>query len=194
MLFRKNNVERWLVVGLGNPGDKFENTRHNLGFMAADRYAEKNSVRVTRARFNALVGEFEHNGKKIMIMKPTTYMNLSGNAVGAAASFYKIPAERIIVMCDDINLANGRVRIRAKGSAGGHNGLKSIAACISSEDYPRIRIGVGDRRSGELADWVLGALSKADREQLDSRFDDICSAIDLIIDGRLTDAQSRYNS
>lgn len=194
MFFSKSAVD-WLIVGLGNPGKKYEATHHNAGFMAIDYLAEKLGVKITRAKFDALTATATHAGAKVLLLKPQTFMNLSGGAVYKAASFYKIPPERVLVIYDDISLAPGKLRIRLKGSAGGHNGIKSIIAGIG-DNFPRIKIGVGERAGGEadLADFVLSRFSKADGEALRARFDDICDAAALIIKGDAASAMNRYNS
>ena len=147
----------WLVVGLGNPGSKYENTRHNAGFRALDSYCQKTGQRIDRMKFKALVGEGTFGGKRVLFMKPQTFMNLSGEAVRDAADFYKIPPERIVVLFDDISLDIGRLRVRAKGSAGGQNGVKNIIYQLSSDQFPRVKIGIGAKPHPDydLADWVL---------------------------------------
>lgn len=167
-LFRQIAGERpsaggisWLVVGLGNPGDAYRSTRHNAGFMAIDEIARTLGTTVDRARFHALTGEATIGELRILLMKPMTMMNLSGQAVGEAARFYKLPPERVLVFSDDITLAPGRLRVRAKGSAGGHNGLKSIIEQLGSDAFPRIRMGVGEKPHPDmdLADWVLSSFT-----------------------------------
>ncbi len=184
-----------LVAGLGNPGKEYEGTRHNAGFLALDFLAERLGVRIDRVRHHALVGEATLGGVRALLVKPTTFMNSSGDAIADAAAFYKIPPERVIVLCDDISFAPGRIRIRRRGSAGGHNGLKSIIARLGSEDFPRVKIGVGEKPSAEypLADWVLGRLSAADREALASRYADIAAAVELLAKGDCEAAMSRYS-
>lgn len=147
----------WLVVGLGNPGKKYENTRHNTGFHVVDALCAKHGLRCDRARFQALTGEAVLGGRHVLLVKPQTFMNLSGNAVRAAADFYKIPSEHILVIFDDISLPVGSLRIRAKGSAGGQNGVKSIITQLGSEQFPRIKVGIGAKPHPDydLADWVL---------------------------------------
>ena len=163
-MFGKGAPVRWLAVFLGNPGPRYTGTRHNAGFLAADALAKDKGLSVTRLRFQALTARWDLNGQGVLVMKPQTYMNESGQAVGQAARFYKIPPERVLVVSDDINLPCGRLRVRARGSAGGHNGLKSIIAHLSSEDFPRVRIGVGAPPHGgdEQIDWVLGVPRNAD--------------------------------
>ena len=163
MLGRGGSVQ-WLVVFLGNPGPKYAGTRHNAGFLAGDALAKDKGVSITRLRFRALTCRCELGGTQALLMKPQTYMNESGQAVGQAVRFYKIPPERVLVVSDDINLACGRLRIRAKGSAGGHNGLKSVISHLGSDAFPRVRIGVGAPAGGgsEQIDWVLGVPKNAD--------------------------------
>ncbi len=168
MIFSKPGGVSWLVVFLGNPGPRYEGTRHNAGFMAADALAKKEGLRIDRLRFRALTAVLELDGEKILLMKPQTYMNLSGDAVAQAARFYKVPPERVIVVSDETALPIGRLRVRAKGSAGGHNGLKSVIACLGSEDFPRIRIGVGapPHPDYDMADWVLSSFKNQDAEDM----------------------------
>ncbi len=185
----------WIIVGLGNPGKKYEYTRHNAGWLALDAFSEETEIRVNRLRFRALCGEGTFNGKKILLMKPQTYMNLSGESVAEACNYYNIPSERVLVICDDVALPFNRLRIRAKGSAGGHNGLKNIIASLGNDSFPRIRIGVSDRAdtTTDLADWVLGAFSGQEKKKLKERCLDINDCISLIINEQLGDAMSRYN-
>ena len=158
----------WIIAFLGNPGIKYSGTRHNAGFMAGDALGKMLGVRITRAAFRALTAKTEINGEKVLLLKPQTYMNLSGEAVGQAARFYKIPADHVLVVSDDITLPIGAMRIRTKGSAGGHNGLKNIIAELGTENFPRIRIGVGEPPNPEydMKDWALTALKNADAELL----------------------------
>ena len=197
MFFRSNSAggAEWLVVGLGNPGPKYEGTRHNAGFMALDHLAGKWGARVTRAKFQGLYDTVTVDGAKAALLKPQTFMNLSGHSVGALADFFKIPPQRVIVLCDDVTQAPGRLRIRPSGSAGGHNGLKDIIACLGSQEFPRVRIGVGEKPHPDcdLADWVLGRFSPADKKALESRLDDVEDAVRLILAGRLNEAQNRHN-
>jgi len=155
--FRAAGVE-WLVVFLGNPGPKYAGTRHNAGFMAAEHMEKALDVKINRLRFKALTAQAKLGGAKVLLMKPQTYMNLSGEAVSQAAKFYKIPPEKVIVISDDISLPVGALRVKRKGSAGGHNGLKSIIACLGSDNFPRIKVGVGspEHPEHEMIDWVLG--------------------------------------
>lgn len=169
MIFgRKSGAPRWLVVCLGNPGPRYEGTRHNAGFMTADALAKKLNIKVNRARFKALTGTAEIGCESVMLMKPQTYMNLSGEAAAQAAKFYKIPPERVLVVSDETALPIGRLRVRSKGSAGGHNGLKSLIACLGSDQFPRIRLGVGapPHEDYDMADWVLSAFKNQDAEEM----------------------------
>lgn len=196
MLFKRTSAIEFLIVGLGNPGRQYEQSHHNAGFLALDYLAEQLNCPVTRAKFQALTGQAQLAGHRVLLMKPQTYMNLSGNAVGAAARFYHLESAQVLVLYDDIALAPGRLRIRPSGSAGGHNGIKSIIAALGSQEFPRIRIGVGERRGGEadLADFVLSEFSTADRKEIFARFDDICAAASLIVEGKIGEAMNRYNA
>ncbi len=184
-----------IVVGLGNVGAQYAKTRHNIGFMAIDYIAEKLGMRIDRVKFNAYTAEGLLGGKRVLFMKPTTLMNRSGIAIGEAAAFYKIPAENIIVLCDEISFEPGLFRIRRKGSAGGHNGLKSIIERLGSQDFPRIKIGVGQKPSPDydLADWVLGKFSEEALGAASSRFDDIYSSCELIISDRCEEAMNKFS-
>lgn len=195
MLFQRRQTGiDYLIVGLGNPGKPYEETRHNAGFRALDAAADAWGIRVARARFSALTGTGEVGGSKVLLLKPQTFMNNSGEAVGAAASFYKLPPGRVIVIFDDVSLAPGRLRVRRSGSAGGHNGIKSIIAAIGQE-FPRVKIGVGEKPHPEydLADWVLGKPSVDDRKAIASRTDDVRGAVEMIIKGQFDAAMSKYN-
>ena len=179
MLFQKSGGVRWLIVCLGNPGPRYEGTRHNAGFMTADALAKKLNISVNRARFRALTGKGEIAGESVLVMKPQTYMNLSGEAAAEAARFYKIPPERVIVVSDETALPVGKLRVRGKGSAGGHNGLKSIIACLGSDQFPRIRLGVGapPHEDYDMADWVLSAFKNQDAEDMAAAADRAAEAV-----------------
>ena len=185
----------WLVVGLGNPGDKYRGTRHNAGFIAIDLIAEKAGVRIDRAAYRGLSGRGALGGHGVLFLKPETFMNLSGEAVREAAAFYKIPPERVLVICDDISFEPGRVRIRRNGSHGGHNGLKNITELLGSEAFPRIRIGVGQKPHPEydLVDWVLGKLPDEDLKRITARAADFFDAATLIVSGGIDQAMNRYS-
>ena len=184
-----------IVVGLGNPGAEYAETRHNAGFLAIDYIAEHHSARIDRVKFHALVGEATIGGVRVLLMKPTTYMNSSGIAVAEAASFYKIPPENIIILHDEISFSPGLFRIRRKGSAGGHNGLKSIISSLSSDAFPRIKIGVGQKPSPDydLVNWVLGKFPKSDMQELLAKFGDINSSVELILLGKIDEAMNRFS-
>ena len=184
-----------IVVGLGNPGAKYEKTRHNAGFIAIDYIAKSLGVKIDRAKFHALVTECEMGGARVLLMKPETFMNNSGVAIGEAASFYKIHPERVLVLHDEISFDAGLFRIRRKGSAGGHNGLKSIIEHLASDGFPRIKIGVGQKPSPDydLVDWVLGKFPKDAEAAISARLDDIKSASELIVKGEIDLAMNRYS-
>ena len=168
MLFKKPGGVTWLIVFLGNPGPRYEMTRHNAGFMAADAMAKEKNVNINKARFKALTATCDIGGESVLLMKPQTFMNLSGDAVAQAAKFYKIPPEHVIVVSDEISLPIGKLRIRTKGSAGGHNGLKDIIAKLGTDAFPRIRIGVGapPHPDYDMADWVLSSFKNQDAEDM----------------------------
>ncbi len=186
----------FLIVGLGNPGREYENTRHNAGFGAIDYIASRAGATINRVKFNALTSETVIAGKKVLLMKPQTLMNLSGNAVAPAAKFYRIPLSSVIVISDDINLDPGRMRFRTKGSDGGQKGLRSIISCIGSEDFPRIRIGVGKKPHPDydLASWVLGVPCQADRELIQKLYPALFSGVEKIISGDIEGAMQLCNS
>lgn len=194
MFFQKPSSVEFLIVGLGNPGAKYAGTRHNAGFDALDWAARRWGIRVDRARFDALTGTGEAAGHKVLLLKPQTFMNLSGQAVGKAAAFYKVPAQNVIVLFDDISLAPGRLRLRKAGSAGGHNGVKSIISQIGQE-FPRVKIGVGAKPHPEydLADWVLSRFTPDERKAIEARYDDVADALEMMMKGQFEAAQSRYN-
>ncbi len=190
----KNPVTH-IIAGLGNIGKEYENTRHNAGFMAIDALALKYGVKIDRIKFHAAVAEAEIAGKRVLLMKPSTFMNHSGVAIGEAAAFYKIPPENVLVLHDEISFDVGIMRIRRKGSAGGHNGLKSIIAHLSSENFPRIKIGVGKKPSPDfdLVNFVLGKFSKEDISKLSEEYDNIIAATELIIADRTEEAMNKYS-
>ena len=192
---QKQNGVGWLVVFLGNPGPRYEGTRHNAGFMAADALARQLGVRIDRLRFKALTGTCDIGGEKVLLMKPQTYMNLSGEAAAQAARFYKIPPEHVIVVSDETALPIGRLRIRKKGSAGGHNGLKSLIACLGTEDFPRIRLGVGapPHPDYDMADWVLSVFRNQDAEDMAATADRAAQAVRCYIEQGADTAMNRFN-
>lgn len=185
----------YIIAGLGNPGAEYEMTRHNAGFMAINDLAKKHGARIDRAKFRALCTECTIAGQRVLLMKPQTYMNLSGEAIAEAASFYKIKAKNVIVLCDDISFDPGHLRIRRKGSAGGHNGLKSIIASLGSEEFVRFRIGVGQKPSPEydLVSWVLGKFPASDKEALAQASESVSAAIELWLGGKQEEALNRYS-
>ena len=195
MIFKKSGPPEWLLVCLGNYGKQYENTRHNIGFMAAERLIDKRDLRCNRLRFRALTEVIEFGGANVLLMMPQTYMNLSGDSIAPMAGFFKIPADHVLVLCDDITQAPGKLRIRPSGSAGGHNGLKSIIARLGGENFPRIRIGIGAKPHPDydLAAWVLGKFPPEDAKAISDRYADLEAAAKLIMDGKLSLAQSKYN-
>lgn len=196
MLFgKKTGGVDWLVVGLGNPGDQYEHTRHNVGFAVADELAERCRVPLQRLKFRALTNTVTLGGQKVLLMKPVTYMNLSGEAVREAAAFYKVPPEHILVLSDEVALPPGKLRVRKGGSAGGHNGLKNIIAHLGSDQFPRIRLGVGQKPHPDydLADWVLGKFSKEDRKAIDAAVERSLDALQCALSQGIDQAMSRYN-
>lgn len=184
-----------MVVGLGNPGQKYAKTRHNVGFIAIDYIADALGVKIDRAKYHALVCEADIGGVRVLLMKPETFMNNSGVAVGEAARFYKIPPEKVLVLHDEISFEPGAMRIRRKGSAGGHNGLKSIIEALGSDAFPRIKIGVGKKPTPEydLADWVLGQMPREAEAAIAQRHADIKAATELILLGKIDDAMGKYS-
>ena len=185
----------YIVAGLGNPGAKYEKTRHNAGFLAMDFLAEKYGARIDRAKFHALVGEATIGGKRVLLMKPQTFMNASGEAIAEAARFYKCPTEKIVVISDDFLLDVGRLRVRRKGSHGGHNGLKSIERMLSTTEYPRIRIGVGQKPHPDydVIDWVLGSFSAEDLKQIAARYETLAAGLEKILAGDVEGAMQICN-
>ncbi|MGN0573078.1 MAG: aminoacyl-tRNA hydrolase [Acutalibacteraceae bacterium] len=186
----------FLIVGLGNPGKKYELTRHNAGFLFADLLADKSGVKINKIQFKAVTASIDLEGHKCLLMKPQTFMNNSGEAVREAASFYKIPPERIIIVFDDISLPCGKLRIRRKGSDGGHNGMKSIIYQMNSDVMPRIKLGIGQKPHPdyELADWVLSSFKKDELDALRDAAENACAAAVLMVNGETEKAMSNFNS
>lgn len=183
-----------IIAGLGNPTSKYEGTRHNVGFMAIDKIAQKYGISIDTKKHKALVGKGIIAGQKVILAKPQTFMNLSGDSIQQIAAYYKVEPEDILIIFDDISLDVGRIRIRKKGSAGGHNGMKSIIACLNSSDFPRIKIGVGDKKPGQdLAAYVLGNIPKVDRELMDEAILKAEDAVELIVAGEIEQAMNLYN-
>ena len=196
-MFGRSQKPTWLIVCLGNPGAKYANTRHNAGFMAADVLERKYNVKINKIKFKALTAVADIGGQAALIMKPQTYMNLSGEAVGEAARFYKIEPDHIIVISDEMSLAAGKMRIRRKGSAGGHNGLKNIIAHLGTDAFPRIRIGVGAPAPSddheEVIDWVIGSVPKAELKLIEETAARAAEACACYITNGPDQAMNRYN-
>lgn len=204
-IFKKLESERthapqgaveYIICGLGNPGTQYEGTRHNIGFMTIDTLCDKYKLDCKKLRFKSLTCDAMISGKRCLIMKPTTFMNNSGEAVTEAMSFYKIPPERTIIVFDDISLEPGKLRIRRKGSDGGHNGIKSIIYLSGSDMFPRIKMGVGAKPHPDynLADWVLGHFKKEQAEGLETAMDNAVSSIELMVGGKMNEAMNKFNS
>ena len=189
-MFGKKDEQNWLIVGLGNPGPEYAKTRHNCGFRALDILAQKLGCRVDKGKFQGLYNQVTYGDKKLYLLKPQTYMNLSGQSVKQLAAFFHIPPQQIIVMYDDISLDPGRLRIRADGSAGGHNGIKSIISCIGGQDFPRVKIGVGAKPH---PDWVLSTFSAAEEKDLASALERAADAALSIVDRGVPETANRYN-
>jgi len=183
----------FVVAGLGNPGLLYKRTRHNAGFQALDVLAQELCIKVSKRGFSGEYGEGSYNGERVVLVKPTTYMNLSGDCIQAVMHFYKCPVENLIVLYDDIDLPVGYLRIRDKGSAGTHNGMRSIIGTLGKDNFPRVRIGVGGHNGGDLKKHVLGKPSKDDQSQLASAFADAAKAVCMIIEGKLPQAQAEFN-
>ena len=186
---------QWLIVGLGNMGDKYEGTRHNVGFEVLDALAETARVPVQKLKFRALTNTAEIGGVKALLMKPVTFMNLSGEAVGPAAAFYKVPAQRVLVIADDVSLPVGKLRLRRGGSAGGHNGLKSIIQHLGTDQFPRLKIGVGGKPHPDyaMADWVLGKIAGEDRKVMDAAVRRGAQAVECLLREGMDKAMGQYN-
>ena len=194
-MFFKQSGYTWLVVGLGNPGARFESTRHNMGFLALDRLAEREKLRFNKLRFKAWTAEWKLGEDKLLVLKPQTYMNLSGESVGAAARFYKIPADHILVVSDDISLPVGKLRLRSAGSAGGHNGLKNIIQHLCTDRFPRIKVGVGSPQQAgyDVVDWVIGMPTGEDQKVLLDALDRAAQAIPAVITQGMDRAMNKFN-
>ena len=187
--------ETWLIVGLGNPGREYEKTRHNVGFRALDILSDKLGCKVDKLKFQGLYAQTSWKGQKLLLLKPQTYMNLSGRSVLQLSAFFKVPPQRIIVLFDDISLAPGRLRIRADGSAGGHNGIKSIIAELGSQNFPRVKIGVGAKPHPDfnLADWVLSAFTAQEEKALQGALEKAADAALAIMESSVPEAANRFN-
>ena len=195
MFLKKSGGVDWILVCLGNPGDQYENTRHNVGFMVADELGDRARIPIQKLKYKALTNTTQLGGRKVLIMKPVTYMNLSGEAVRQAVDFYKVPADHVLVVSDDTALAVGRLRIRKGGSAGGHNGLKNIIQHLGTDQFPRVRLGVGEKPHPDydLADWVLGKFQGEDKKAIDAAVKKAADAIECILSDGLDRGMNRYN-
>lgn len=196
MFFKKDaGGVSWLLVCLGNPGDKYENTRHNVGFMVANEVAERQKKPIQRLKFKALTNILTISGEKVLVMKPITYMNLSGEAVRQAVDFYKVPPDHVLVVSDDTALPVGRLRIRVKGSAGGHNGLKNIIQHLGTDQFPRLRVGVGEKPHPDydMADWVLGKFVGEDKKSIDAAVKRAADAIECILAEGIDRGMGKFN-
>ncbi len=194
-LFKSSGGISWLIVCLGNPGKQYENTRHNIGFMTADEWERREGVKVNKLRYRALTAEMQIGGARVLVMKPQTYMNLSGEAVKLAGAFYKIPPERVLVISDDVSLPLGKLRIRANGSAGGHNGLKNIIQHLGTDAFPRIKIGVGapNHPEHEMVDWVIGNFTPAEKKVVNEAVARAADAAACLIEKGVSEAQNKFN-
>lgn len=193
--FKRPGPAQWLVVGLGNPGPKYEWTRHNVGFLVVDELAERANLPVQKLKFKALTNTALIGGQSVLLMKPTTYMNLSGEAVGQAARFYKIPPERVLVISDDVALPQGKLRIRRSGSAGGHNGLKNIIAHLGSDQFPRVKVGVGGKPhpDSDMADWVLSKFTGPDKTAMEQTIHRAADAVTCLLEQGVDQAMASFN-
>lgn len=183
----------YIIVGLGNPGLKYRNTRHNMGFLAIDALAKDTGARFNKKRFRGITAECRIEGRQVLLLKPHTFMNLSGEAVAEVVQFYKLPPERLIVLYDDIDLAAGSLRIKARGSAGTHNGMRSIIGAIKTERFPRVRIGIGKPEKAELVSYVLGKPEKSQRADIGQAIENAAAAAALIVSKGVEAAQQKYN-
>ncbi|MBQ1243288.1 MAG: aminoacyl-tRNA hydrolase [Clostridia bacterium] len=201
MIFKKTTKDYggsfdYMIVGLGNPGRQYETTRHNAGFICLDLLSEKHGIKITKLKFKSLMGDGRINGRRCLLLKPQTFMNLSGEAVRDAAEFYKIPPERIIVICDDISLDPGKIRIRRKGSAGGQNGMKNIIYHLNSDNFPRIKVGIGAKPNPDydLADWVLSHFTKDEAKLIKEAAEKAVGSVEYMVEDKIDKAMSEYNS
>lgn len=195
MFGSKSGGVQWLLVCLGNPGREYENTRHNIGFLAADELARREGVKLNKLKYRALTGEVSFGGTRVLVLKPQTYMNLSGEAVKLAGGFYKIQPDHVLVISDDVSLPLGKLRIRSGGSAGGHNGLKNIIAHLGTDQFPRIKVGIGapQHPDHEMVDWVIGGFSPAERKVVDDAVSRAVDAAACVIEKGVQEAQNRFN-
>lgn len=196
MIFKRNQKSAgWIVVFLGNPGARFDGTRHNVGFMTADAFAEKHNVKIDRVKYKALIRQVDLGDESVLLMKPQTFMNLSGDAVREAMNFYKIPTDHILVISDDVSLPVGKLRIRRSGSAGGHNGLKDIIAKCGGDGFPRIKVGVGEKPHPDydMADWVLSKFVGDDAKTILDATSRAADAVEVLITQGVDKAMAKYN-
>ena len=193
--FQHAGPVEWIVVGLGNPGPKYDWTRHNVGFLVIDELADRANIPVQRVKYKALTNTTKLGGKSVLLMKPVTYMNLSGEAVGQATRFYKVPPERVLVISDDVSLPQGKLRIRRSGSAGGHNGLKNIIAHLGTDQFPRVKVGVGNkpRPDSDMAAWVLGKFTGPDKEAMEAAVKKAADAVTCLIEQGADKAMAQFN-
>lgn len=194
MLFSKPSAD-WLIVGLGNPGRQYDRTRHNAGFRAMESLARRLGCPLDRVKFQGRMGQCTHGGQKLVLLLPQTFMNLSGNAVAEAVRFYRLPPERVLVLCDDISLEPGRLRVRGSGSAGGHNGLKNIIAHLGTDQFPRVKVGVGNkpRPDSDMAAWVLGKFTGPDKEAMEAAVKKAADAVTCLIEQGADKAMAQFN-
>ena len=195
MIFGNKGPVSWLLVCLGNPGKQYENTRHNIGFLAADALEKRCGVKFNKLKYRALTGEVTLGGRRVLVVKPQTYMNLSGEAVKLAGGFYKVPPERVLVIYDDVSLPLGKLRIRGSGSAGGHNGIKNIIAHLGTDQFPRIKVGVGApaHPEHEMVDWVIGNFTPAEKKVVEEAVVRALDAAECLIEKGVSEAQNRFN-
>ena len=193
--FQHAGPVEWIVVGLGNPGPKYDWTRHNVGFLVIDELADRANIPVQRVKYKALTNTTKLGGKSVLLMKPVTYMNLSGEAVGQAARFYKVPPERVLVISDDVSLPQGKLRIRRSGSAGGHNGLKNFIAHLGTDQVPRVKVGVGNkpRPDSDMAAWVLGKFTGPDREAMEAAVKKAADSVTCLNEQGADKAMAQFN-
>ena len=195
MFFKKPSNVAWLVVGLGNVGDKYDGTRHNIGFEVMDELGKRGNFAIRKIKHRALTQTAEIGGQRVLVMKPTTFMNLSGEAIIDAAKFYKVPAERVLVVCDDVSLPTGKLRLRRSGSAGGHNGLKNIILHLGTDAFPRVKVGVGEKPHPDydMIDWVMGKFHGENRKIMDEAVKRAADAVEAILKSGMDTAMNKFN-
>ena len=195
MFFKKPSNVAWLVVGLGNVGDKYDGTRHNIGFEVMDELGKRGNFAIRKIKHRALTQTAEIGGQRVLVMKPTTFMNLSGEAIIDAAKFYKVPAERVLVVCDDVSLPTGKLRLRRSGSAGGHNGLKNIILHLGTDAFPRVKVGVGEKPHPDydMIDWVMGKFHGENRKIMDEAVKRAADAVEAVLKSGMDTAMNKFN-